>query len=58
METEVETKQYCVTVNLWVWADDEAHAEKTVEGELDFLHRLDNPVSGFCVIKAVEDKEA
>jgi len=58
METEVETKQYCVTVNVWVWADDVTHAEKTVEEELDFLHRLDNPVSGFAVIEANEDQEA
>lgn len=58
MNTEVETKQYCVTVNVWVWADDEAHAEKVTEEEMNFLTGVDNPVAGFCVIKAVEDKEA
>ena len=54
---EVETKQYCVTVKVWVWAENAEHAEDIVEGEMDFLVGVDNPVAGYMIGEAKEDQE-
>lgn len=54
---EVETKQYCVTVKVWVWAEDANRAEDIVFDEMEYLVGADTPVRGFEVGQAAEDKE-
>lgn len=54
---EVETKQYCVTVKVWVWAENANRAEDIVFDEMEYLVGADTPVSGFEVGQAAEDKE-
>lgn len=54
---EVETKQYCVAVKVWVWAENAEHAEDIVEGEMGFLIGVDNPVAGYEIGEAKEDQE-
>ena len=56
-ETDNETRQYCVTVKVWVWAFDTQHAEDLVADEMKFLVGVDNPLAGFDVVTAEEDKE-
>lgn len=55
--SEVETKQYCVTVKVWVWAEDAIDAEELVKDDLKYLCGLDTPVAGFSVKKTEEDLE-
>ena len=57
MNTEVETRQYCALVKMWVWAEDTKHAEKIAEEEMNFLTGVDNPVVGFAVVEVNEDGE-
>jgi len=54
---EVETRQYCALVKVWVWAEDAKHAEKIAEEEMNFLMGVDNPVAGFAVVEVNEDGE-
>lgn len=54
---EVETKQYCVTVKVWVWAENANRAEDIVFDEMEYLVGADTPVRGFEVGQATEDKE-
>lgn len=54
---EVETKQYCALVKVWVWAEDAKHAEKVAEEEMHYLSKLDSPVAGFAVVEVNEDGE-
>lgn len=54
----VETKQYCVTVKVWVWAEDAKHAEDLVFNEMDYLIGVDNSLNGFEMGEVQEDKEA
>jgi hypothetical protein len=57
MNIEVEPRQYCVTVKVWVWALEPQHAEDIVSDEMKFLTGVDNPIAGFEVGQAEEDKE-
>lgn len=52
-----ETKQYCVKVKVWVWADNAKHAEDIVIDQMEYLLGVDAPVNGFEVGEAHEDKE-
>lgn len=62
---EVETKQYCALVKVWVWAKDTKHAEKVVQHEVEYLMSdehvrlggVDYPVAGFAVVEVNEDGE-
>lgn len=55
---EVETKQYCVTVKVWVWAEDAKLAEKVAVNSMNYLCGSDAPIAGFDVETVKEDKEA
>lgn len=55
---EVETKQYCVTVKVWVWAEDAKLAEKVAVNSMNYLCGSDAPIAGFDVETVREDKEA
>lgn len=57
MNPEFEPKQLCVTVKVWVWALDEAHAKQIVVEDMNYLCGLDTPIAGFDVGEAVEDQE-
>lgn len=55
-----DQKQYCVTVKIYTWAENEREAVKQVTGELEYLCELDSPVNGFIdptVDDVVEDTE-
>jgi|APGre2960657373_1045057.scaffolds.fasta_scaffold185762_3 hypothetical protein len=54
---EVETKQYCVTVKVWVWAENLTDAEKVVIDDMNYLCGLDTPIAGFGVDNVSEDTE-
>lgn len=54
---EVETKQYCVTVKVWVWAEDAKHAMQIAADDMNYLCGLDTPIAGFDVVEVNEDKE-
>lgn len=58
MNEETETKQYCVTVKVWVWAEDEDHAKQIAVDDMNYLCGLDTPIAGFDVETAEENKEA
>ena len=54
-EQEVETRQYCVAVKVWVWASDKDHA-------LDITRyvmrcHLDQDVAGYEIGNIKEDQE-
>ena len=49
---KVETKQYCVTVKVWVWAEDANRAEDIAKTEINFY-----PAAGYAVVEVNEDKE-
>jgi len=56
-----ETKQYCVTIKLYTWADNEETAIDQVISELDYICEGDNNLAGFIypsLTDVVEDKEA
>ena len=54
---EVETKQYCVAVEVWVFADNADHAEDIVREEMDWLISVENPICGARVkVGETEDK--
>jgi len=55
--SEVETKQYCALIKMWVWAEDAKHAEKVADEEMKFLVGVDNPVAGYAVVEVNEDGE-
>lgn len=57
VKTEIETRQYCALVKVWVWAEDAKHAEKVAEEEMHYLSKLDSPVAGFSVVEVNEDGE-
>jgi len=55
-----ETKQYCVTVKVYVWALDASHAADSVIDDLTYLTKCDGGVVGFIhptAADAVEDTE-
>lgn len=54
---EVETRQYCVPVKVWVWAENPERAEEIVFDQMEYLLGADAPVNGFEVSQANEDKE-
>ena len=54
---EVETRQYCALIKVWVWAEDAKHAEEIADGEMKFLVGVDNPVAGYAVVEVNEDGE-
>ena len=54
---ENETRQYCVTVKVWVWAEDTDHAKQIAVDDMNYLCGLDTPIAGFEVGQAEEDKE-
>jgi hypothetical protein len=54
---EVETKQYCVTVKVWVWAEDAKRAEKVAVNSMNYLCGSDAPIAGFDVVEVNEDRE-
>lgn len=54
---EVETKQYCVAVKVWVRAESAEHAEDIVFDELDYMIGTDKPINGCEVGEAKEDEE-
>ena len=47
IKTSEEQKQYCVTVKLYTWAEDEQEALDNVMGELDYLCHFDGPINGY-----------
>lgn len=53
---EKEMKQYCVAVNVRVWAEDAEHAMESVVGDMNYLCGLDTPIAGFDVLFADEQK--
>ena len=57
MNIEVEPRQYCVTVKVWVWALDADHAKQIATDDMNYLCGLDTPIAGFDVVTAEEDKE-
>ena len=58
MNTEVETKQYCVVLKVWTWAENAKHAEDVAQEEMTYLAKCDNPIAGFAVVESYEDGEA
>ena len=42
----MEEKQYCVTVKVYVWANDKAEAVGMVQGDLEYLAGVGD-ISGF-----------
>ena len=54
---ENETRQYCVTVKVWVWAEDADHAKQIATDDMNYLCGLDTPIAGFDVGAVTEDKE-
>lgn len=54
---EVETKQYCVAVKVWVWAEDANHAKQIAIDDMNYLCGLDTPIAGFDIGEAKEDQE-
>ena len=54
---EVETKQYCVTVKVWVWAENQTDAKELVIDDMNYLCGLDTPIAGFDVGNVSEDTE-
>ena len=54
---EAETKQFCVMVKVWVWAENETDAKELVSDDMSFLCTADTPVAGFDVVSVAEDKE-
>ena len=54
---ENETRQYCVTVKVWVWAEDADHAKQIAVDDMNYLCGLDTPSAGVDVVTAEEDKE-
>lgn len=57
METEIETRQYCALVKVWVWAENAKHAEKVAIDDMNYLCGLDTPIAGFAVVEVNEDGE-
>ena len=63
---EVETRQYCALVKVWVWAEDAKLAERVAVNSMNYLcgvdslnatRRSDAPVAGFAVVEINEDGE-
>lgn len=57
---DTETKQYCVTVKVYTWAEDSHVARDQVLAELGYLCSVDSMITGFIhpSLKDVEeDKE-
>lgn len=55
------TNQYCVTIKLYTWADNEQEAIDNVISELDYICEGDNNLAGFIypnLADVVEDKDA
>lgn len=57
MNTEMETRQYCALVKVWVWAEDAKHAEKVAVNCMNYLCGSDAPIAGFAVVEVNEDGE-
>ena len=47
MSNTTNTKQYCVTVKVYVWADDKADAVSKVYSDLKYITECDGGISGF-----------
>jgi hypothetical protein len=54
---EVETRQYCVAVKVWVWAENQTDAKELVIDDMNYLCGLDTPIAGFDVGNVSEDTE-
>ncbi len=57
---EVETKQYCVTVKVYTWAEDAHIARDQVMAELSYLCSVDSTITGYIhpsLNDVEEDKE-
>ena len=54
---EVETRQYCALVKVWVWAEDAKRAEKVAVNCMNYLCGSDAPIAGFAVVEINEDGE-
>lgn len=54
---EVETRQYCVAVKVWVWAEDAKRAQKIAVMSMNYLCGTDAPIAGFDVGEAKENEE-
>lgn len=55
-----KTKQYCVTVKIYTWADNQETAIDQVISELDYICEGDNNLAGFSypnLADVVEDEE-
>lgn len=55
-----ETKQYCVTVKLYTWAEDKQEAVDNVIADLDYICKSDSYTTGFIhpeLFNVEEDKE-
>ena len=55
-EMDEETKQYCVTVKVWVRADDAKRAERITVNNMNYLCGLD-ALAGFDVGEVKESEE-
>ena len=57
MNEETELKEYKVKVVIWVRAEDKVDAAKRVKDELNYLGELDNPLTGYRIDGATQEKE-
>ena len=48
-----ETKQYCATIKVWMWAFNENHANRMAED----LAKNQLDVAGYEIVELKEDKE-
>jgi hypothetical protein len=49
MSMNTKLEQYCVTAKLYVWADSEKDAARSVYNDLEFLCEVEARISGYEV---------